>query len=175
MMDLCISRRAALTGLMAAAIFPSRSALAQQYPTRPITWLVGYAAGGGTDVLARLLGSAMTSHLGQPIVIENRPGAATNIAAEAAARAEPDGYKIFTAAVETLVYNPALYKKLPSILSATSVRSDRGALSYAPYGQAATPQRRARASSSSGRRRTRAELITARLGSARRTTSRWSG
>lgn len=109
-----ITRRAALAGsLLAAAALPSRGALAQQYPNRSIRWLVGYAAGGGTDVLARLLGAAMSPRLGQTIVIENRPGAATNIAAEAAARAQPDGYTIFTAGIETLVYNPALYKKLP--------------------------------------------------------------
>jgi tripartite-type tricarboxylate transporter receptor subunit TctC len=113
MTDVRISRRAALTaGLAAAAVFSARDGLAQQYPSRPIRWLVGYAAGGGTDVLARMLGAAMSPRLGQPIVIENRPGAATNIAAEAAARAQPDGYTIFTAGIETLVYNPALYKKL---------------------------------------------------------------
>jgi tripartite-type tricarboxylate transporter receptor subunit TctC len=113
MTDISITRRAALTaGLLAAAGLSSRGALAQQYPSRPIKWLVGYAAGGGTDVLARLLGAAMSPGLGQQIVIENRPGAATNLAADAAAKAEPDGYTIFTAGIETLVYNPALYKKL---------------------------------------------------------------
>lgn len=113
MTDIGISRRDALaTALLASAALASRPALAQPYPNRPIKWLVGYAAGGGTDVLARLLAAAMAPQLGQQLVIENRPGAATNIAAEAIARAEPDGYTVGTAGIETLVYNPALYKKL---------------------------------------------------------------
>lgn len=107
-----LTRRAALAGLAAAGLVPN-AARAQAYPTRPIRWLVGYPAGGGTDVLARLLGAAISPQLGQQVVIENKPGAATNLAAGEAARAEPDGYTLFTAGIETLVYNPALYKKLP--------------------------------------------------------------
>lgn len=116
MTDTSITRRSAL-GLLAAAgaaglgQLPG-AAFAQAYPNRPIRWLVGYAAGGGTDVLARLLAAAMQPSLGQPIVIENRAGAATNIAATAAARSDPDGYTVFTAGIETVVYNPALYKSL---------------------------------------------------------------
>jgi tripartite-type tricarboxylate transporter receptor subunit TctC len=106
-----LNRRAALLGLAAAALSPT-SGWAQTYPTRQLRWLVGYAAGGGTDVLARLLASSMSTSLGQQIVVENRPGAATNLAAAEAARAEPDGYTLFTAGIETVVYNPALYKKL---------------------------------------------------------------
>ena len=64
-------------------------------------------------MLARLLGAAMTARLGVPVVVENRPGAATNLAAEAAANAVPDGYTVFTAGNETLVFNPVLYKRLP--------------------------------------------------------------
>lgn len=108
-----MTRRAALAGLAGAALSPALPAFAQAYPSRSIRWLVGYAAGGGTDVLARLLASAMAPQLGQQFVIENKPGAATNVAAAEAARAEPDGYTVFTAGIETLVYNPALYKKLP--------------------------------------------------------------
>jgi tripartite-type tricarboxylate transporter receptor subunit TctC len=113
MRDVRITRRAALAGLAAGGLLPGGGALAQAYPTRPIRWIVGYPAGGGTDVLARLLGAAMSPALGQQIVIENRPGAATNLAAGEAARAEPDGYTLFTAGIETVVYNPALYKTLP--------------------------------------------------------------
>lgn len=112
-MSLSLTRRTALAGLAATGILPASAARAQNYPTRPIRWLVGYPAGGGTDVLARLLAAAMSPGLGQQIVIENKPGAATNLAAGEAARAEPDGYTVFTAGIETLVYNPALYKKLP--------------------------------------------------------------
>ncbi len=106
-----ITRRAAVAGL-ATALVTSTTARAQAYPTRPLRWLVGYAAGGGTDVLARLLASEMSKDLGQQIIVENRPGAATNVAAAEAAKSQPDGYTIFTAGIETVVYNPALYKKL---------------------------------------------------------------
>lgn len=113
MTDAMFTRRAAMAGLAAAGLLPATAARAQQYPTRPVRWIVGYPAGGGTDVLARLLGSAMSPALGQQMVIENRPGAATNLAAGETARSEPDGHTVFTAGIETLVYNPALYKKLP--------------------------------------------------------------
>lgn len=105
------SRRWALMAGV-AAVLPLRSALAA-YPDRPIEWIVAYAAGGGTDTLARILGEAMAPKLGQSIVIQNRPGGATNIAAAAAAQAEPDGYTVFTADNGTLVFNPALFRKLP--------------------------------------------------------------
>jgi tripartite-type tricarboxylate transporter receptor subunit TctC len=107
-----LTRRAGLLGLAASALAPA-AVRGQQFPSRPVKWIVGYPAGGGTDVLARLLGAAISPQLGQQVVIENRPGAATNLAAGEAARAEPDGHTVFTAGIETLVYNPALYKKLP--------------------------------------------------------------
>ncbi|MBN8940260.1 MAG: tripartite tricarboxylate transporter substrate binding protein [Rhizobiales bacterium] len=113
MTDAIITRRGAMAGLAAAGLLPATASRAQTYPNRPVRWLVGYPAGGGTDVLARLLGAAMSPELGQQMVIENRPGAATNLAAGEAARAEPDGHTVFTAGIETLVYNPALYKSLP--------------------------------------------------------------
>ena len=96
----------------AAAALPLRMARAA-YPEGPITWIVAYAAGGGTDTLARILGEAMAPKLGQAVVIENRPGGATNIGAGAAAKADPDGQTLFTADNGTLVFNPALFKKLP--------------------------------------------------------------
>lgn len=103
-----ITRRAALTLPLLAAPF-----VAHAFPDRPVRWLVGYPAGGGTDVLARLLAAHMQQRLGQPLVIENRPGAATVLAAEATARAAPDGYTVMSAGVETVVFNPALYRRLP--------------------------------------------------------------
>ncbi|APT59858.1 ABC transporter substrate-binding protein [Roseomonas gilardii] len=106
-----IARRTALGAGLAAAAFPLREALAA-YPERPIRWIVGYAAGGGTDILARLIAANMSARLGQPIVIENRPGAATAVGAEAVARAAPDGYTLFTAGNETLIFNPNLYRRL---------------------------------------------------------------
>jgi tripartite-type tricarboxylate transporter receptor subunit TctC len=106
-----ISRRAAMAAGL-AALLPLRHVLAA-YPEGPIKWVVAYAPGGGTDTLARLLAEAMAPKLGQSIVVENRPGGATNIAAGAVAQAEPDGLTIFTADNGTLVFNPALFKTLP--------------------------------------------------------------
>ncbi len=114
-----LARRAVLAagaglaaGTLAAALLPRRAALAA-YPEGPVTWIVPYAAGGGTDTLARLLGEAMAPKLGQGVVVENRPGGATTIGAGAAAKASPDGRTLFTADNGTLVFNPALFKKLP--------------------------------------------------------------
>jgi tripartite-type tricarboxylate transporter receptor subunit TctC len=100
------TRRATLALLAAPSI-------ARAFPDRPIRWLVGYPAGGGSDVLARLLAAHMATTLGQPVVIENRPGAATSLAAEAAARAPADGHTILSADIGTLVFNPVLYRRLP--------------------------------------------------------------
>ena len=104
--------RRAVFAAAASTLAAPRAARAA-WPERPVRWIVGYPAGGGTDVLARLLGAAMSARLGVPVVVENRPGAATNLGAEAAANAAPDGYTVFTAGNETLVFNPALYKRLP--------------------------------------------------------------
>jgi tripartite-type tricarboxylate transporter receptor subunit TctC len=84
---------------------------AQSYPSRPVHIIVGYAAGGPTDILARLIGQWLSERLGQQFVIEGRPGAATNIATEAVAHAPPDGYTLL-AAVSTNTINPALYPNL---------------------------------------------------------------
>lgn len=104
------TRRAALALPLAALPCAARADWA---PDRPMRWIVGYPAGGGTDVLARLLAATMGERLGQPIVVENRPGAATNIGAEAAAKAAPDGYTVFSADNGTLINNPVLFRKLP--------------------------------------------------------------
>src|SRR5258705_2027269 len=75
----------------------SRIARAQAYPSRPVRIIVGYVAGGGADVGARLLGQWLSERFGQPFIIENRPGAGTNIATEAVVRAPPDGYTLLLA------------------------------------------------------------------------------
>ena len=106
-----LSRRGLLAGT-AATLIPIRGALAN-YPNKPIRWIVAYAAGGGTDTLARVLGEAMGPALGQSIVVDNRPGGATTIGAQAAATSAPDGHTLFTADNGTLVFNQALFKKLP--------------------------------------------------------------
>jgi tripartite-type tricarboxylate transporter receptor subunit TctC len=86
-------------------------AAAQSYPSRPVHIIVGFAAGGPTDILARLIGQWLSERFGQPFVIEDRPGAATNIATDAVAHAPPDGYTLL-AAVSTNTVNPALYPNL---------------------------------------------------------------
>ncbi len=109
-----IPRRVALAAAGLAFLAPLRGgARAQQYPDRTVKWIVPYAAGGGSDVLARLVGAGLSNRLGQPVVIDNRPGGATNIGAEAAVKSAPDGYTVFTADNGTLVFNPALFRRLP--------------------------------------------------------------
>lgn len=91
----------------------STVAMAQAWPARPIEWVVPYPPGGGTDIVARTLGQSMSELLGQPIVINNKPGAATNIGADYTAKAKPDGYTLMSADTATLAANPFLYSKLP--------------------------------------------------------------
>jgi len=88
-----------------------RNASAQTYPARPVRIIVGFPAGGPTDILARLIGQWLSERFGQAFVIEDRPGAATNIATEAVAHAPPDGYTLL-AAVSTNTINPPLYPNL---------------------------------------------------------------
>src|SRR3954468_21237805 len=101
----------ALTLALAASAAAARAQPA--WPTKPIRILVGYAAGGSTDVTARIIAQALSERLGQPVIIENRPGAAGNIAAEAAAKAAPDGYTLNMSTSSTFAPNPSLYKSLP--------------------------------------------------------------
>jgi tripartite-type tricarboxylate transporter receptor subunit TctC len=97
---------------LALLTFAATAASAQTYPVRPIEWVVPYPAGGGSDVVARALTETMGKALGQPIVINNKPGAATNIGADYVAHAKPDGYTVLTGDTATLAANPALYSKL---------------------------------------------------------------
>jgi tripartite-type tricarboxylate transporter receptor subunit TctC len=89
----------------------SRIARAQAYPSRPVRIVVGFAAGGTSDIGARFIGQWLQERLGQPFVIENRPGAATNIATEMAVRAPPDGYTLLMAGPSSTI-NATLYDKL---------------------------------------------------------------
>jgi len=91
--------------------FASHVARAQAYPTRPVRWIVGAPAGGALDIVARLMGQWMSERLGQPFVIENRPGGGSNVATEAVVRAPPDGYTLLTVGLAHAV-NATLYDKL---------------------------------------------------------------
>jgi tripartite-type tricarboxylate transporter receptor subunit TctC len=98
--------------LAAAMLLAAGAAIAQTYPTRQITLVVPFAPGGPADFLGRLVGQKMSEDLGQQIVVDNRPGANTIIAAQAVAKATPDGYTLLMAIDGTLVMNPFLYSKL---------------------------------------------------------------
>ena len=96
-----------------AAVLPpvSHIAWAQTYPSRAVRWIVGYLPGGPNDVVARLIGQWLSERLGQPFIIENRPGAGTNIATEAAVKAPPDGYTLLQVSAAAAI-NATLYEKL---------------------------------------------------------------
>src|SRR5678816_236770 len=102
--------KAAILLLSALVVAP---VLAQNYPTKPIRILIAQAPGSATDVISRVVGNRLSEALGQPIVIEARPGAGGALGTEAAARSAPDGYTLFMANNSTHGSNPALYPKLP--------------------------------------------------------------
>jgi tripartite-type tricarboxylate transporter receptor subunit TctC len=87
------------------------AALAQGYPAKPIRLIVPTAAAGATDTVSRLLAQKLTEQLGQPVVVDNRPGANGNIAAEAAAKSAPDGYTLFIGTIGVMAVNPYVYKQ----------------------------------------------------------------
>jgi tripartite-type tricarboxylate transporter receptor subunit TctC len=105
--------RTAVAAVALAAAFASSAAHAQVYPAKPVRLIVPYPAGGGTDFFARAVGAQLSQQLGQQIVVENRPGAATIIGAEAVAKSAPDGYTLLLGDTATFAVNPSLYKKLP--------------------------------------------------------------
>lgn len=105
MIRFCI---AACAALLSAVAFSQES-----YPGKPIRVIVGYSAGGGNDIIVRVMAPEMSKGLGQPIVVENRPGAQSIIAAELAAKAAPDGYTVFMGPSGPMTINPATYSKLP--------------------------------------------------------------
>jgi tripartite-type tricarboxylate transporter receptor subunit TctC len=107
-------RRRFLHLVAGAAALPlvSRSAQAQAYPSRPIKWIVGFPPGGGADAVVRIMGRWLSERLGQPVVIENRPGASTNIAVQAVVSAPADGYTLLFLGASAVV-NSSLFDKLP--------------------------------------------------------------
>jgi tripartite-type tricarboxylate transporter receptor subunit TctC len=101
-----------LAGLATASSAAAQLASADTYPSRPLRWIVPFPAGGSTDLIARLVGEWLSARLGQPVVIENKPGGGTNIGVQAAINAAPDGYTLLLA-LATNTINPSLYKSLP--------------------------------------------------------------
>ena len=95
-----------------ASLFPAVPASAAEYPTRPVTLIVAFTPGGPSDVIARIIGRRIGEMLGQPFVIDNRPGAGGNIAAEAVANAAPDGHTLLMGNNSILATNASLYKKI---------------------------------------------------------------
>ena len=102
-----------MRGILFALLFAVTGAMAQTWPDRPVRILVGYPPGGGTDLVARLIQQPLSAKWGQPVVIDNRPGANAIIATEAVAKAKPDGYTLLMAYATELAVNPATMKKLP--------------------------------------------------------------
>src|SRR5262249_49702314 len=96
-----------------AAALATANAQAQSYPTRPVTVVVGFAPGGGTDTVARVMQRKLAEYLGQTVIVENRAGAGGTSAAAAVAKAEPDGYSILLATIAALAVAPHLNSKLP--------------------------------------------------------------
>jgi tripartite-type tricarboxylate transporter receptor subunit TctC len=103
----------AATPLLFAALAVAFPLSAQEYPARPVRILVGFAPGGGIDIVARAVAPRLTAALGQQVIVENRPGAGSNIAAEIVARAAPDGYTLLMGTIAALAINPSLYGKVP--------------------------------------------------------------
>ena len=101
--------------LMAAALLACTSlyAVAQSWPSKPITYIVPFTAGGTTDVVGRTVAQHLSAAVGQPVVVENRPGAAGAVGATAAAKAKADGYTLMGGTISTHAINAGLYKNLP--------------------------------------------------------------
>ena len=99
--------------ILALAFALAPCAQAQSYPSRPIRIVVPYPAGGGIDLIARAIGIQLTQRWGQPVIVENKPGSGTIVAAEGVAKSAPDGYTLMLTTDSTLTINPHLYAKLP--------------------------------------------------------------
>jgi tripartite-type tricarboxylate transporter receptor subunit TctC len=112
--EMNLLRRQFLYLAVGAATLPTLSltARAQTYPTRPVRWIVGFPPGGGADTVARIVGPWLSERLGQQVIIENRPGASTNIAAQAVINSPPDGYTLLFYGASTVI-NTSIFHNLP--------------------------------------------------------------
>lgn len=99
--------------LVIANAAPAQTDAARGFPSRPVRIIVGYSAGGGNDIIARIVAQKLSENLGQSVVVENKPGVASIIAAEYVAKAPADGYTLLMGPSGPLVFNPAIYPKLP--------------------------------------------------------------
>ena len=108
----CIAACALMTAVAAAGAQPTSTSSGQAYPTKPIRLISPYAAGGGSDTLARIIGQKLLESWGQPVVVDNRPSAGGNLGAELVAKAAPDGYTLFVTPSAVMTINPHLYAKL---------------------------------------------------------------
>lgn len=111
------SRIGRCVGLIALTVAAITSASAQEdpskYPTRPIHIVVGFTPGGGNDIIARIIGQKLSESLGQPVIIDNKPGGGAIVATEYVAKSAPDGYTLLVGASGAMAINPAVYAKLP--------------------------------------------------------------
>ena len=99
--------------LMVTAFLAATTAIAAEYPDKPVRMLVGFAPGGGTDATARAIAPKLSELLGQQVIVDNRPGATGNIATDIVSKSNPDGYSILMGTIAALSINPHLYEKLP--------------------------------------------------------------
>src|SRR4249920_1998023 len=111
-MDLRRRRFLRLAAAAAACSGAAPLASAQSYPTRPLRWIVGFPPGGGADTVVRIMGARLAERLSQQVVIENRPGASTNIATQAVINSPPDGYTLLFYGGSTVV-NTHIFSNLP--------------------------------------------------------------
>src|SRR5687767_3662483 len=107
-------RTVLLAGLTACLALPAgMAAAADAFPSRTVTLVVPFAAGGSTDLIARIIAERMSQDLGQTVIVENKAGAGGNIGADAVAKADPDGYTILMGTIATHALNPAVMKQMP--------------------------------------------------------------
>ena len=128
-------KRTLVTVLIFVAL--ASGALAQTYPNRPIRVIVGYPPGGAVDLIARLYGQGLSVRLGQPVVIENKPGSGSNLAADLAAKSTPDGYTLFHGPDNVFMSNPHIYRNMPfdvfrDLVPVASVSSNQLVLAVHP-------------------------------------------
>ena len=123
--------------LTAVMLLAAGAACTQDYPTKPVRMIVPFAPGGSNDIVARIISPGLGKELGQPVIVENRPGASGNIGVELAARANPDGYTILIGNNNSMAINPAMFPKFPikparDFIAVTEVGDIPGALVVHP-------------------------------------------